>query len=143
MPRPYNRTTFAGGPRYEASDHELYQSRIKCGEKVCRECGTSIDSGSRRQSWCSRECVDAYVDRKRPVREIIWERDHGICALCGKQCGQGFWGSSKWEHEWEADHIIPLVEGGAHAEDNVRTLCISCHRSVTRDLRSRLAEARK
>ena len=38
---------------------------------------------------------------------------------------------------WEADHILPVVEGGDSNLDNMRTLCIPCHRAVTRELRVR------
>lgn len=44
---------------------------------------------------------------------------------------------------WEADHIVPVVEGGgACGLDNYRTLCTPCHKSETAALAARLAEAR-
>lgn len=47
---------------------------------------------------------------------------------------------------WEADHIVPVVEGGggmAGGLDNVRTLCVPCHRRETADLAARRANARR
>lgn len=38
---------------------------------------------------------------------------------------------------WEADHILPVVEGGDSNLENMRTLCIPCHRNVTAALRER------
>lgn len=38
---------------------------------------------------------------------------------------------------WEADHITAVVEGGDSNLENVRTLCIPCHRAVTAALRAR------
>jgi len=38
---------------------------------------------------------------------------------------------------WEADHIRPVVEGGDSDLENMRTLCIPCHRGVTAELRLR------
>ncbi|WP_299427980.1 HNH endonuclease signature motif containing protein [uncultured Meiothermus sp.] len=35
---------------------------------------------------------------------------------------------------WEADHILPVVEGGTHAPGNLRTLCQPCHKQMTRAL---------
>lgn len=62
------------------------------------------------------------------MREAIWRRDRGVCALCG--------GSSR---DWEVDHIVPVVEGGGECGmDNLRTLCVPCHRQVTRELMQRL-----
>lgn len=41
---------------------------------------------------------------------------------------------------WEADHILPVVEGGGLCGlDNLRTLCLPCHRAATRALRTRRA----
>lgn len=47
-------------------------------------------------------------------------------------------------HLWEADHIQPVVEGGGGCGlENYRTLCIPCHKSHTRALARRRAEARR
>jgi 5-methylcytosine-specific restriction endonuclease McrA len=48
--------------------------------------------------------------------------------------GLAFRGRKTW---WEADHIVPVVEGGDSNLENVRTLCIPCHRKVTAALRDR------
>jgi hypothetical protein len=41
---------------------------------------------------------------------------------------------------WDADHVLPVVEGGGECGlANMRTLCLKCHRTVTADLRKRLA----
>ena len=35
---------------------------------------------------------------------------------------------------WDADHILPVKEGGGQCGlDNLRTLCIKCHKQVTKD----------
>ena len=40
---------------------------------------------------------------------------------------------------WDADHILPVAEGGGQCDlDNLRTLCLPCHREVTAQLRLRL-----
>eukprot|EP00980_Cylindrotheca_fusiformis_P029622 scaffold23625_cov137-Cylindrotheca_fusiformis.AAC.7 len=42
---------------------------------------------------------------------------------------------------WEADHIIPVVEGGGSCDlKNLRTLCVPCHASETERLRWRLRQ---
>ena len=43
---------------------------------------------------------------------------------------------------WEADHIVPLVEGGLWGPENVRTACRRCHRRETAALARRRAEVR-
>jgi 5-methylcytosine-specific restriction endonuclease McrA len=45
---------------------------------------------------------------------------------------------------WEADHIMPVVEGGGGCGlDNIRTLCVPCHRRETAALAARRAAARR
>ena len=39
----------------------------------------------------------------------------------------------------EADHILPLAEGGEDSEENVRWVCIPCHRRITAELAGRRA----
>jgi len=47
-------------------------------------------------------------------------------------------------HTWEADHIVPVVEGGGLCGlENYRTLCLSCHRRETAELAKRRAVARR
>lgn len=45
---------------------------------------------------------------------------------------------------WEADHIVPVVEGGGLCGlDGYRTLCIPCHKRKTAALARRRAERRR
>jgi 5-methylcytosine-specific restriction protein A len=45
---------------------------------------------------------------------------------------------------WDMDHIVPVAEGGGSCGlDNLRTLCVPCHRGETRALAGRRAAARR
>ena len=45
---------------------------------------------------------------------------------------------------YDIDHIIPVIEGGHQCgEENLRLLCLSCHRKETAKLKKRLAEKPK
>jgi 5-methylcytosine-specific restriction protein A len=45
---------------------------------------------------------------------------------------------------WEADHILPVVEGGGECGlDNYRTLCVLCHKAESKKLVRRLANKRR
>lgn len=47
-------------------------------------------------------------------------------------------------HLWEADHILPVCEGGGETGlENLRTLCRPCHKRETAALAGRRAEARR
>lgn len=54
--------------------------------------------------------------------------------------------TSRWSHGhlWEADHIIPVAEGGGCCPiSNLRTACLPCHKAETKRLAARLASKRK
>lgn len=57
------------------------------------------------------------------VRVRLFDRAGGRCQSCGRKIMAG-------DH-WDADHIIALVNGGRHAEDNLRVLCPGCHKGKT------------
>lgn len=84
-------------------------------------------------------CVHEYMIRSRHkyAREAVFDRDQGVCALCGKVHAR--------KGKWQADHIIPVVEGGGECGlENFRILCADpCHKKVTKELRTRLAANRK
>lgn len=123
------------------------------GRALCRRCGVEVPVG--RQTFCSGRCttfrhdgsvraegsgcVHEHCIRSRPVyaRRCVWARDRGLCATCGKVCRNA--GS-----EWQADHIVPVVEGGGSCGlEGLRTLCTACHREATKALAGRRAQARR
>lgn len=57
------------------------------GRRLCRWCGHEVPKG--RILWCSQACVDEFVVRKGDGRaaKLVFERDKGVCALCGLDCG--------------------------------------------------------
>lgn len=122
----------------------------------CKWCGKKASF-----VWCSEQCrQEAYI-RFGYVDRYIFNRDKGICAKCGidthwlktemqkimniwrwripKICSfidlvQGFgpWGTDFYRRLWEADHIIPVIEGGGCCGlENYQTLCLVCHKKET------------
>ena len=126
------------------------------GRCLCRWCDLEVPAG--RLSFCSNWCVEEWRLRSDPgyLRERVLERDRGICAVCGLDCiaelhrvkklrGIGRrkamldWQMRKRKTLWDADHIVPVAEGGGECDlSNVRTLCLKCHRMRTDELRRRL-----
>lgn len=103
------------------------------GRACCRYCGVQVPVG--RKSFCGDICVHEWKIRANPgyARSCCWKRDHGVCALCGKV-----------DSGWEADHIVPVVEGGGECGlSGYRTLCHGCHVNATNALRLRRMQARK
>lgn len=86
------------------------------------------------------------------ARRRVLERDRGSCALCPALCRHfahylpaqaGGRVANPDGPAWEMDHVVPVVEGGGECGlDNLRTLCVPCHRRVTRELRARMAARR-
>ncbi|MFC3706319.1 HNH endonuclease [Devosia honganensis] len=59
------------------------------------------------------------------VRLRVFERAGGRCQCCGRKLGPG--------DKWQADHVIALINGGAHSEANLQCLCDWCHKAKTRE----------
>jgi 5-methylcytosine-specific restriction endonuclease McrA len=51
------------------------------------------------------------------VKLSVWRRDRGECALCGSLDGVWF------------DYLVPVREGGAITEQNIRLACADCRRN--------------
>ena len=51
------------------------------------------------------------------MKEGVYKRDRGVCAICGKQ--------DHWA--WHCHHIVPRGEGGPDTVKNGATLCEKCH----------------
>ena len=120
----------------------------------CRRCGAAVPTG--RFTFCTDACVHEWKLRTDPgyLREQVFARDRGVCAQCGvdtealrrdkrkldynaRRQFEKDWGYRR--HLWDADHIVPVAEGGGECDlDNMRTLCLKCHKLATAELRRRL-----
>jgi 5-methylcytosine-specific restriction enzyme A len=125
----------------------------------CRWCGAEV--AGRRRTFCSDPCVHEWKLRTDPgyLREQVFLRDRGVCALCGldteslrkdkrkldyaaRRQFEKDWGGRR--NLWDADHIVPVVEGGGECDlSNMRTLCLKCHRQATVNLLRRRGNLQK
>jgi 5-methylcytosine-specific restriction endonuclease McrA len=118
------------------------------GRKACLQCESDI-TDKHRSTFCRKECSETFYIKSRPdhARLRVFERDKGICAKCRKDVfdGTGRKPRSRGTGDlWQADHIVPVVEGGGQCTlDNFRTLCTACHKEETAELMRRLKETRK
>ena len=124
------------------------------GFTLCRYYNEAIQPGSGRRTFCSSECVDEWKIRTDAghARYMVWRRDQGVCAACGVDTVQdvisrtGRPRSNNWKNGdlWQADHIVPVAEGGGECGlEGLRTLCTACHLKATKALRNRLSDARR
>ena len=125
---------------------------------LCRWCGKDVPKG--RFTFCGDTCVEEWKLRTDPgyLREKVFERDRGVCAVCGvdtealrknkrkldyaaRRQFEKDWGARR--SLWDADHVTPVVEGGGECGlSNMRTLCLKCHRAATAELRRALKARR-
>lgn len=134
----------------------------KNGRALCRFCEKPVEPP--RRTFCSESCVHEWKLRKSSsyVRACLYRRDRGVCAICGIDASALRGAGRRMKYKdykayakslrmpykrstwWDADHIVPVVEGGGECGLwNYRTLCVSCHRTVTKQLQRRLAQFRK
>jgi len=137
------------------------------GRRLCVWCGVEVPPGRRR--WCSQKCVTEMQNQHWPSewRRQVIKRDMGVCQHCrfdawkldrvmksinsiasiaSRQLIRNHMarlGFKKGRSYVEADHIIPIVEGGSNTLDNGRTLCQLCHKAETKRLARRRALARR
>ena len=153
-PRPGRRLADAGVMAREALPLGPH------GLPLCRWCLMEI-LAKRRRTFCSDYCVHQWRLRSDPgyVRDQVFLRDAGVCAECGVDTVQAYrelkrsrgdaraealemWGVRSVMARrslWDADHILPVAEGGGECDlENLRTLCLMCHREATAELRRRM-----
>ena len=114
--------------------------------RACVKCGSLYLPACDTQRYCSDTCSRrahekrsrSASDAKRRARmkvirydtgitlEDVYDRDHGVCWLCGELC--------QWEDSWSdergnfiagnrypsIDHVKALANGGSHTWDNIR-----------------------
>lgn len=125
----------------------------------CRWCGEKL-TGLRasRRNYCyqdreGRDCVGEWNrsrtwDTRIAIRKMARLAGEATlsCADCGVLCERlndrgGMDGTEC--AMWEADHEIPLEDGGEHALENLKPRCVECHRKKTARENSARAELRR
>lgn len=97
---------------------------------ICARCGTSCPAWLK---GLKREWKEIGTIEERPIREAA--------RRSFRSGNPDFFRRSTF---WDVDHIVPVVEGGGSCGvDNLRTLCIFCHRQVTAELNRKRASERR
>ena len=68
---------------------------------------------------------------KKAVREAVWERDGGACVECGSTS------------DLQLEHELPDWFGGAPSVENLRLMCVDCHKPKTREDVARIAKTKR
>lgn len=130
------------------------------GYTACRWCGGDVMPPKR--TVCSPQCRHEITIRHHSgyMKKCVYDRDQGVCAICGidtKETAKNALalkgddrvaylaehriGPKRKIHKrkyggglWDADHIVMVKDGGGECGlENLRTLCIKCHKQVTKD----------
>lgn len=116
---------------------------------TCETCGGMFLADDRRKhAYCSVICQKRADNKKRELRrrikidkqmvdrdislERLYQRDGGICYLCGNVCD---WNDKKTvdgtiicgDNYPSIEHVIPLSKNGKHSWANVRLACRKCN----------------
>jgi hypothetical protein len=132
--------------------------KTEAGLNCCRWCNMEVQPP--RRTICSKECEHELKLRisGRYLRDCIYMRDKGICSICNIDTKLIAMEANKLEGEektnfliknkislkrkiwirkhggglWDGDHIIRVKDGGGLCGlENMRTLCIPCHKIIT------------
>ena len=130
--------------RRQKSEYQMtFNTCEECGQfirfraRFCEACRKkheveAIREQSRRADIRRRARLRNVKRDKDLTKEKLYERDKGICYLCGRLCD---WNDGKWENGIfkvgktypTVEHLIPIVSGGSDTWDNVKLACVSCN----------------
>lgn len=104
---------------------------------VCADCGVDLGGLQRLYDRLGRQLSGRFRNQNRHKPH---KRNRAMSRREAIRCDLKRRGIDPRKSWWEADHILPVVEGGGCCGlENYRTLCQPCHRAATAVLRRRLA----
>lgn len=131
-----------------AESNKFYRGSNQVIAKQCEICGGLFITTKAKQKYCSEPCRKIAIgydnsgdDRINPdvlidkdiALDKLYERDGGICWLCGCSCDWSdctttnagvFIAGNNYPSK---DHVIPLAKGGLHAWSNIRLAHRRCN----------------
>ncbi len=153
--RIYGRVTSNGEPICCFCDRPVGRGRRTwCSQECVDRFSLLTDWGYIRFKVFERDkgiCAACGLDteKKREVHRIAthtlwrWANEHNIYEWINvKRSLERQWCIRRGDI-WDADHIIPVSEGGGNELENLRTLCIRCHKLDTAQVAARAAERRR
>ena len=128
----------------------LFEADIKQLEfPTCECCGNIFIPRKQGTKYCSELCMKRIANASHKDRRIkklkhividkditlekLYNRDDGVCYICGQRCD---WNDYEvrddgtfiaFDNYPSIDHIEPISKGGLHSWDNVRLACRKCN----------------
>lgn len=143
------------GRRSFCSDDCVHEWKVRSQPQYARECVEARDKGvcaicgldTERFKRENKRAFFEFREGSTAYRYSQWEAWYSdIAGWMSRSTGRAGWpkGADLTSTLWQMDHTLPVVEGGgACGLDNLRTLCLPCHRTVTKELRGRLAKSKQ
>lgn len=109
----------------------LQRETVQISLSVCEVCGAVYIPKSTRMKYCSSKCAHQNKWHMKegyrklfPLKEV-YERDNGVCYLCGKPCDWNDYedvdGVIVYGNNYPSrDHVVPKSKGGANDWSNIR-----------------------
>lgn len=145
-PVPKGRQTWCSNECYETKCPQRVRFHVWERDKgVCSDCGVDTQRMANRMqralrypevsNWdYSRGTMFNREDYEKACKILVRHRTKvwNACAKRKASMIQDGWPSHTCRDWWEADHIIPHSEGGEYVLENMRTLCVPCHKKRTK-----------
>ena len=93
--------------------------------RLCVEMETVMCEVSQKRISLKKRCKKIATGSKRGKRRILYQRQEGKCAICGKQLQINDYTSK--DNYLTIDHIFPMSRGGVNTIDNLQGLCSNCN----------------
>lgn len=149
------RTSFCSSECGEAASiaSSASYARLKVEERdkgVCATCGMDTEYVKSTLNPLLKEAANELArnepERAQALRIIVYQTlyDLGFSSRVASAAAGHSWAGAINTHLWEADHIVPVVEGGGGCGlSNLRTLCRACHSKATAGLAGRRAKTKR
>ena len=120
-------------------------------KKRCVICGNEFHNSDERRKTCSQECAHILKEANHGLKRFrhkggqirdygitlkrVYDRDLGICWICGKKTNFDDVRYTKDGHKYcgdthpVKDHLIPLAYGGDESWENIRLACWRCNKN--------------
>lgn len=122
---------------------------MKRDKGICAGCGVDVNwLEKHKRKLIKRVRGGKCTEGSRCTYVARYTHDWRHPELCRKHRNllRGFiqkYGKPSWNSCWQADHIVPLIDGGGHGMDNLQLLCDGCHRKKTAQEATDRARKRK
>lgn len=119
--------------------------RIETDGGVCQQCGRAAVALQEAAEGIRHRLLewDRWTKDSSGWRTNVWNAIAAQVSDAGFPAPAGLFGSYRARSFVEVDHIHARADGGDHRQENLRTLCVPCHKRRTKEQRAERAAAKR